>query len=88
MFISLGYEKSEKEARSIRIIPPSGESPNFGEIYYQVIESFGRYRTEWEFSRFIPVYSGINAPLLGRNTIFGIQIAFINLNPQNDPIDA
>jgi hypothetical protein len=47
-----GYEKSEIEGKSIRIIHPSDDSfKSFGDLAYPTIEKVGFFRAEWDFIR-------------------------------------
>jgi two-component system, sensor histidine kinase and response regulator len=47
-----GYEKSEIEGKSIRIIYPSDDSfKSFGDLAYPTIEKVGFFRAEWDFIR-------------------------------------
>ena len=52
-FVELfGYDKSETEGKSIRIIHPSEESfRSFGEKAYAAVKKCGVLRTEWKFKR-------------------------------------
>jgi len=45
-----GYERTDVEGKTIRVIHVSDESyRSFGETVYPEIEKAGRYRTEWEY---------------------------------------